>query len=76
VTAAGNFTCNLPENLAQAVQDSVQDWELHDKVKRLWARDDFQVLADRNRRALRVHLGADVTAGLAMPRRAIAEVVS
>src|SRR5690606_11760445 len=33
-------------------------------VKAAQARGDFQVLADRNRRALRVHLGPDVQAGL------------
>jgi transaldolase/glucose-6-phosphate isomerase len=33
-------------------------------VKAAQARGDFQVLADRKRRALRVHLGADVSAGL------------
>ena len=33
-------------------------------VKAAQARGDFQVLADRRRRALRVHLGADVAAGL------------
>jgi transaldolase/glucose-6-phosphate isomerase len=33
-------------------------------VKAAQARGDFQVLADRNRRALRVHLGPDVAAGL------------
>ncbi len=33
-------------------------------VKAAQARGDFQVLLDRNRRALRVHLGADVKAGL------------
>jgi transaldolase / glucose-6-phosphate isomerase len=33
-------------------------------VKAAQARGDFQVLADRNRRALRVHLGADLAAGL------------
>ena len=33
-------------------------------VKAAQARGDFQVLADRKRRALRVHLGADVAAGL------------
>ena len=33
-------------------------------VKAAQARGDFQVLADRGRRALRVHLGADVDAGL------------
>jgi transaldolase / glucose-6-phosphate isomerase len=34
-------------------------------VKAAQARGDFQVLADRGRRALRVHLGRDVNAGLA-----------
>ena len=33
-------------------------------VKAAQARGDFQVLADRHRRALRVHLGADVEKGL------------
>lgn len=33
-------------------------------VKAAQARGDFQVLVDRNRRALRVHLGEDVKAGL------------
>jgi len=33
-------------------------------VKAAQARGDFQVLSTRNRRALRVHLGADVEAGL------------
>ena len=40
-------------------------------VKAAQARGDFQVLADRNRRALRVHLGSDVAAGLAALQRAI-----
>jgi len=35
-------------------------------VKAAQARGDFQVLIERGRRALRVHLGADVNAGLAM----------
>ena len=33
-------------------------------VKAAQARGDFQVLAERNRRALRVHIGSDVRAGL------------
>jgi len=33
-------------------------------VKSAQARGDFQVLAERNRRALRVHIGSDVAAGL------------
>jgi len=35
------------------------------------ARGDFQVLADRGRRVLRVHLGKDVGAGLSVLRKAI-----
>jgi transaldolase/glucose-6-phosphate isomerase len=34
-------------------------------VKAAQARGDFEVLAERGRRALRVHLGTDVHAGLA-----------
>jgi hypothetical protein len=34
-------------------------------VKAAQARGDFEVLVQRGRRALRVHLGADVAAGLA-----------
>jgi transaldolase/glucose-6-phosphate isomerase len=33
-------------------------------VKAAQARGDFAVLAERGRRALRVHVGADVAAGL------------
>ena len=33
-------------------------------VKSAQARGDFQVLIDRGRRALRIHLGSDVIAGL------------
>jgi len=33
-------------------------------VKAAQARGDFQVLADRRRRALRVHLGKDVAKGV------------
>jgi hypothetical protein len=40
-------------------------------VKAAQARGDFQVLAERKRRALRVHLGSDVKAGLSR----IAELV-
>ncbi len=45
-------------------------------VKAAQARGDFQVLAERDRRALRVHLGADVQAGLASLRRAIAQALA
>ncbi len=40
-------------------------------VKAAQARGDFQVLADRGRRALRVHLNSDVAAGLRAIRTAI-----
>jgi transaldolase / glucose-6-phosphate isomerase len=40
-------------------------------VKAAQARGDFQVLADRGRRALRVHLGSNLKAGLATLKAAI-----
>jgi hypothetical protein len=40
-------------------------------VKAAEARGDFAVLVERERRALRVHLGADVTAGLNVLRAAV-----
>jgi hypothetical protein len=45
-------------------------------VKAAQARGDFQVLAERNRRALRVHLGADVAAGLTKLQHVIQQVLS
>jgi transaldolase/glucose-6-phosphate isomerase len=45
-------------------------------VKAAQARGDFQVLAERNRRALRVHLGADVAAGLAKLQQAVQQALS
>lgn len=44
-------------------------------VKAAQARGDFQVLAERGRRALRVHLGKDVDAGLTTLAAAIAEAL-
>jgi hypothetical protein len=44
-------------------------------VKAAQARGDFQVLVDRRRRALRVHLGRDVTAGLATLEQIVVEAV-
>jgi transaldolase/glucose-6-phosphate isomerase len=41
-------------------------------VKAAQARGDFQVLAERDRRALRAHLGSDVAAGLTTLQKAIA----
>ncbi|MCU1272229.1 MAG: talA [Acidobacteriaceae bacterium] len=45
-------------------------------VKAAQARGDFQVLADRGRRALRVHLGKDVDAGLSTLSKVVREVLS
>jgi transaldolase / glucose-6-phosphate isomerase len=45
-------------------------------VKAAQARGDFQVLAERNRRALRVHLGPDVAAGLDQLQRAIQQALA
>src|SRR5215813_8389933 len=44
-------------------------------VKAAQARGDFQVLAERERRALRVHLGADVSAGLSRLAAAIEQAL-
>jgi len=44
-------------------------------VKAAQARGDFQVLTDRDRRALRVHLGADVDAGLAKLEAAVKQAL-
>ena len=45
-------------------------------VKAAQARGDFGVLAERDRRALRVHLGADVTAGLSNLTEAVAAALA
>jgi transaldolase/glucose-6-phosphate isomerase len=45
-------------------------------VKAAQARGDFQVLAERNRRALRVHLGPDVAAGLGTLEAAIEQALA
>jgi len=45
-------------------------------VKAAQARCDFQVLADRNRRALRLHLGADLAAGLKTLQDAIQKALA
>jgi transaldolase/glucose-6-phosphate isomerase len=44
-------------------------------VKAAQARGDFQVLAERGRRALRVHLGADVQSGLRTLQAAVKEAL-
>ncbi len=54
----------------QITADDAEDLQVPDQkytfgvVKAAQARGDFQVLLDRERRALRVHLGADVKSGL------------
>jgi transaldolase / glucose-6-phosphate isomerase len=45
-------------------------------VKAAQARGDFAVLAERGRRALRVHLGKNVKAGLATLAKAVAQAIS
>jgi transaldolase/glucose-6-phosphate isomerase len=45
-------------------------------VKAAEARGDFEVLAQRNRRALRVHLGKDVNQGLAVLEEMLAKTRS
>ena len=44
-------------------------------VKAAQARGDFQVLADRGRRALRVHLGSDTEGGLNTLRKAVGKAL-
>jgi hypothetical protein len=44
-------------------------------VKAAQARGDLQVLAQRDRRALRVHLGADVQSGLEVLLKAVEEAL-
>ena len=60
----------LPGPLARAVKATLG------MVKSAQARGDFQVLAKRNRRALRVHLGADIAAGLDQPQRAVQQALA
>jgi transaldolase / glucose-6-phosphate isomerase len=45
-------------------------------VKAAQARGDFQVLADRGRRVLRIHVGADVAAGLAKLGQAVQQALA
>ena len=44
-------------------------------MKAAQARGDLQVLGDRGRRAVRVHLGRDVKAGLAALRKAVEQAL-
>jgi hypothetical protein len=45
-------------------------------VKAAQARGDFQVLAERGRRALRVHLGSDLAAGLRTLQDAVKQALA
>lgn len=45
-------------------------------VKAARARGDFQVLAERGRRALRVHLGVDLASGLKTLAAAVKEALA
>ncbi|MGQ0793536.1 MAG: bifunctional transaldolase/phosoglucose isomerase [Deltaproteobacteria bacterium] len=60
------ITCDDAEDLAVPGQKYT-----FGTVKAAQARGDFQVLVERDRRALRVHLGRDVKAGLAALRDAV-----
>jgi len=78
----------LPDTLAASVQSSIKDWGASGKMRRLWegdaalwtgsdeARGDFQVLAERGRRALRVHLSKDLKSGLGTLLQAFRQVLS
>jgi glucose-6-phosphate isomerase len=65
----------------QITSDDAADLKVPDQkytfgvVKAAQARGDFAVLADRGRRALRVHLGADVDAGLEGLRDAMRQAI-
>ena len=45
-------------------------------VKAAQAQGDFQVLVERGRRALRIHLGKDVKGGLATLRSAVSQATA
>ena len=64
------ITCDDPTDVA--IPDQKFTFGI---VKAAQARGDFAVLAERGRRALRVHLGADVGAGLAALLVAVREAV-
>jgi transaldolase/glucose-6-phosphate isomerase len=64
-------TCDDAEDLA--VPEQKYSFGI---VKAAQARGDFQVLVDRSRRALRVHLGKDVAKGLATLKAAIEKALS
>jgi hypothetical protein len=77
-----DLSCQLPGDLDAAVKSTLADWKSANKVQRVWSRDSraatevFQVLADRGKRALRVHLGADLEAGLAQLEKSVEQALS
>jgi transaldolase/glucose-6-phosphate isomerase len=66
----------------QITCDTADDLQVPDQkytfgvVKAAQARGDFAVLTERGRRALRVHLGKDVKAGLAKLQSAITQALA
>ena len=65
------ITCNDPQDLPVPGQKYT-----FGVVKAAQARGDFQVLADRQRRALRVHIGSDVETGLKKLRELVLQALS
>ena len=65
------LTCDDPDDLP--VPDQKYSFGT---VKAAQARGDFQVLVDRGRRALRIHLGSDIAAGLKTIEKAIEQALS
>jgi transaldolase / glucose-6-phosphate isomerase len=66
----------------QITCDDVEDFQVPNQkytfgvVKAAEARGDFEVLAERGRRALRVHLGPDIAAGLTMLQKAVRQALA
>jgi transaldolase/glucose-6-phosphate isomerase len=66
----------------QITCDDVEDFQVPNQkytfgvVKAAEARGDFEVLAERDRRALRVHLGPDVAAGLTKLQKAVRQALA
>jgi transaldolase/glucose-6-phosphate isomerase len=65
------ITCDDPEDLPVPGQSYT-----FGIVKAAQARGDFEVLAERSRRALRVHIGGDLATGLDKLRRAIEQALA
>jgi hypothetical protein len=78
---------SLPESLATPVKATIADGQSRDTMQHWWqvpgqkygfgigkaaqARGDFQGLAERGRRALRVHRGSNLKAGLGTLQAAV-----